>query len=61
MALKIQNIFHRNTFQSLPKFGFLVLKMYHLATLVCSHETHFGAVNKKELVFKKVLLSRSQI
>jgi hypothetical protein len=33
IAIKITNIFHGKTFQNLPKIGFLVWKIYHLAPL----------------------------
>jgi hypothetical protein len=33
MAIKSINIAHFNSLQNLPKLGFFVLKMYHLATL----------------------------
>jgi hypothetical protein len=36
MSIKYSQIFHGKTFQKLPKFGFLVLKIYHLATLKSS-------------------------
>jgi hypothetical protein len=47
MAIKC-TIFHCKTLQNLPKLGFLVLKIYHLATLeVSSLEFTEMAVSKK--------------
>jgi hypothetical protein len=34
MGMKFANIFHCNTLQNLPKFGFFGLKIHHLATLI---------------------------
>jgi hypothetical protein len=34
IAILYTNLFHLKVFQSLPKFGFLFWKTYHLATLV---------------------------
>jgi hypothetical protein len=36
MAIKYTNIFHRKTFQNLPKFELFCLKICHLATLISS-------------------------
>jgi hypothetical protein len=53
MAIPFTNIFHCKKLQNLPKFGFLVWKIYHLATLETSKHSkqackinQFDAVNE---------------
>jgi hypothetical protein len=48
MAVKYTNIFHSKALQNIPKLVFWVVKINHLATLLCTFISsgYFGTINK---------------